>query len=597
MSGGPDEPASPPAGMPSVAERMAQLRAAGRPPDGWAGAAATTGTAAAVAAADTGNAGHGGDAEGVGDEAGPGRWWRRLGGCLVLAALAALVTGPSGNADRPLAGASGSLAGERGVLFLAAGLLAWAGLTGWPRLRGLLGRPAAYLTGVAAEWAEDVRDRSGSRGRRRPSLDDAASRRSRMIAEAQPQPPPRVGPRPPGQRGESAHLVPPTDRTWAVRSNWVIWPAPPVPTEPSVPTEPPAPTSGRLAAGLAMGAAAGETGTPGRRRWYRRPWARGAGYALALGAAAGAPLVVSTTVRQVMVNDIGLYALLSLGLSIVVGRAGMLDLGCVAFCAIGAYTAAYLCAPGAMPWHAPVTVSPLVAMPAAMAAAALVGLALGAPLLRRHADLLAIVTLAFGGVVQLVANNADGITGGAGGVFGVPPPSVRIGGFHYAFGLDPLPYYYLLLGLVVLVMAALAGWDRSRAARACAALRQDEVAAGVLGVRAARMRLLAFTAGAAVAGLAGAVLATKQFFNPQTFSPQASMLVLTVVVAGGAGSRLGAVLGAVVLQGLAFLLRDHVPAADRFLYFGALVMIMTALRPRRLLPARLRLGGPSEGGP
>ncbi|ONH31997.1 hypothetical protein BL253_07785 [Pseudofrankia asymbiotica] len=581
--------------MPSVAERVAQLRAEDRPPDGWAGAATTTGTADALAAAEAGNVGDGEGVEGFGDEAGPGRWGRRLGGCLVLAALAALVTGPSGNADRPLAGASGSLAGERGVLFLAAALLAWAGLTGWPRLRGLLGRPAAYLTGVAAEWTQDARDRSGSSGRRRPSLDEAVSRRDRMVAEAQPRPATsaRVGPKRPDQREDSAHLVPPSDRTWAVRSKWVIWPAPRVPTEPPAPTS----ASGRLAAGLAVGAPAVEAGTSGRRRWYRRPWARCAGYALALGAAAGAPLVVSTTVRQAMVNDIGLYALLALGLSIVVGRAGLLDLGHVAFCAIGAYTAAYLCAPGAMPWHAPVTVSPLVAMPAAMAAAALAGLALGAPLLRRHADLLSMVTLAFGGVVQLVANNADGITGGAGGVFGVPPPSVRIGGLHYGFGLDPLPYYYLLLGLVVLVMAALAGWDRTRAARACAAQRQDEVAAGALGVRAAGMRLLAFTTGAAVAGLVGAVLAAKQFFNPQTFSPQASMLVLAIVVVGGAGSRLGAVLGAVVLQGLAFLLRDHVPAADRFLYFGALVMIMTALRPRRLLPAGLQRVGPRDGGP
>lgn len=299
----------------------------------------------------------------------------------------------------------------------------------------------------------------------------------------------------------------------------------------------------------------------------------------------GAPLLVSTTALQVMVNDIGLYALLALGLSITVGRAGVLDLGSVAFCAIGAYTATYLCAPGAMPWHAPFTVSALAAMPIAMAAAGLVGLVLGAPLLRRHADLLAIVTLGFGGVVQLLANNAEGITGGAGGVFGVQAPSVRIGGVHYAFGLDPLPYYYLLLGLIVLVLVVLAGWDRSRAGRACAAFQQDELAAEALGVRVIRTRLLAFAAGASVAGLAGAVLATKQFFNPQTFSPQASMLVLTVVVAGGVGSRLGAVLGAVVLQGLAFLLRDHVPAADRFLYFGALVMIMTVFRPGRLLPA------------
>jgi len=493
-------------------------------------------------------------------------WWRRLGGCLVLASLAALMAGPSGDADRPLAGARGSLSGERGAVFLGAAVLAWLGLTWWPRLRAPLGRGARLVAAHVRESAAGLRDRRGLRGRRAAGAGGSVDGGPPGGAGE----PLRVPGHPPAP--EPTQVVPPWHRTWAARPAWAVMsrhvPAQPAPGGP-LPAAP-------LPAGPRW-----DRGRGGRAAGY-------AGYAGALALAAAAPLVMSTAAQQSMVNDIGLYALLALGLNVVVGYAGLLDLGYIAFFAIGAYTAAYLCSATAMPWHAPFQLNPFFAMPAAVVVAALAGLALGAPTLRLRGDYLAIVTLGFGEIVQLLANNADGITGGARGVFGVPPLSVEAGGLHYAWGLDPLPYYYLLLALVVLVMAVLGVWERSRTGRAWAAIRQDEVAAEATGVRTTRMKLLAFAIGASVSGFAGVVLATKQFFNPQTFSLQASLLVLTVVIFGGMGSRLGVVLGAVVLQGLAFFLRDRVPAGDRFSYFGAIVVIMMVFRPQGLLPPRPR---------
>ncbi len=560
-------------------------------------------------------------AQAVRDRGGEGRpsRWRTFGGCLVLAAVAALATGPSGDGDRPLAGARGSLAGARGGLFLAAAVLAWLVVTWLPWLRGWLAGPPRGAAERAREHAAGVRDRarlrhrrrrrrlsrlaqalrdvagaarhgarlalppSGQRRRarlggrpaagppRRQSLADALSRPSRQAAEAVAPPPEPADGReaaPPAsaREREVAPEVAPWHRTWAARSKWAV------------------PSQGGPARTANGGAPAAAAEVAGRRWAHRR--SRTVGHAVALAAAVAAPLAVSTAAQQSMVNDIGLYALLALGLNVVVGYAGLLDLGYIAFFAIGAYTAAYLCSAAAMPWHAPVRINPFLAMPVAVAVAALAGIALGAPTLRLRGDYLAIVTLGFGEIVQLLANNADGITGGARGVFGVPPLSVHAGGLHYAWGLAPLPYYYLLLVLVILVMAVLGVWERSRTGRAWAAIRQDEVAAEATGVRTMRMKLLAFAIGASVSGFAGVVLATKQFFNPQTFSLQASLLVLTVVIFGGMGSRLGVVVGAVVLQGLAFFLRDRVPAADRFIYFGAIVMIMMVFRPQGLLPPR-----------
>ncbi len=301
-----------------------------------------------------------------------------------------------------------------------------------------------------------------------------------------------------------------------------------------------------------------------------------------------APLVVSTAAQQSIVNDIGIYALLGLGLNVVVGYAGLLDLGYIAFFAIGAYTTAYFTSQTAMPWHAPFTLNPFFVFPIALILAAFAGVILGAPTLRLRGDYLAIVTLGFGEIIHLLANNADNITNGARGAFGVPHLSIDLLGIDYKWGIDPLPYYYLLVVIIVGVMIAFGGLERSRIGRSWAAIREDEIAAEATGVATLRMKLLAFAIGASVSGFAGVLFASKQFFNPQSFSLQASFFVVAVVIFGGMGSRLGVVVGAVVLQGLAFYLRDKVPPADRYIYFGAVIVIMMIFRPQGLVPSRRR---------
>jgi branched-chain amino acid transport system permease protein len=340
----------------------------------------------------------------------------------------------------------------------------------------------------------------------------------------------------------------------------------------------------------------------GRAGAAARPGSRPVGYLLLLAAAVFVPLGLSTAAQGALFLDVGIYALLALGLNVVVGYAGLLDLGYIAFYAIGAYTTAYFTSSVVngkvvhpLPVHSPFLLNPFYVFAVAVAIASLAGVVLGGPTLRLRGDYLAIVTLGFGEIVQILARNSDSITNGSRGAFGVPPLSLHIGGFSYTWGLDPLPYYYLLLGIVVLVMIAFSRLERSRIGRALAAIREDEVAAEASGVPTLRYKLLAFAIGASTSGFAGVLYASRQFFNPETFSLQASILVLTIVIFGGMGNVFGAVVGAVVLQGLAYFLRDplpligfKVPDADRFVYFGAVIMIMMVFRPQGLVPSRRR---------
>jgi len=303
-----------------------------------------------------------------------------------------------------------------------------------------------------------------------------------------------------------------------------------------------------------------------------------------------APLYFSTAAQQSMVNDIGIYALLALGLNVVIGYAGMLDLGYIAFFAIGAYATAYFSwtkAAPPLPVHAPFHLNPFFVFPIAFVLAGLAGIILGAPTLRLRGDYLAIVTLGFGEIIQLIANNSSW-TNGPRGAFGVPHLSIHLGGLNYSWKLDPKPYYYLLLGIIVIVMIAFGRLERSRIGRAWAAIREDEIAAEATGVPTLKMKLLAFAIGASVSGFAGVLFASKQFFNPGVFSLQASFLVVTIVIFGGMGNRLGVVVGSVILQGLAFYLRDKVPATDRYTWFGAVVIVMMIFRPQGVIPSRRR---------
>ena len=295
------------------------------------------------------------------------------------------------------------------------------------------------------------------------------------------------------------------------------------------------------------------------------------------------PTTLSPFWQTVLVDQMGIYVLLAVGLNVVVGFAGLLDLGYIAFFAIGAYTTAYFT--DKLPVHPPFTLNPFFVFPIAVLAALLAGVILGGPTLRLRGDYLAIVTLGFGEIVRIVAVNSDSLTNGPQGAFGIP----HFSAFGYHWTLDSLPYYYLLLVVVAVVVFFFRRLDDSRVGRAWAAIREDEVAAAASGIPTLKFKLLAFAIGASTSGFAGVIYASKVgFINPDNFPLLLSILVLTMVIFGGMGSIYGVILGAAVLGWLPNYLRDYVPAQDRFIYFGALLIVMMIFRPQGLLPSRRR---------
>ncbi|WP_312981344.1 high-affinity branched-chain amino acid ABC transporter permease LivM [Atlantibacter sp.] len=285
-----------------------------------------------------------------------------------------------------------------------------------------------------------------------------------------------------------------------------------------------------------------------------------------------------------------IYVLLGLGLNIVVGLAGLLDLGYVAFYAIGAYGLAlgyqYL---GLGFW---------VMLPLGALLAALAGALLGFPVLRMHGDYLAIVTLGFGEIIRLVLNNWLSFTGGPNGI-SVPAPTLfglefsrraKDGGvpFHEFFGISYNPnlkfiFIYAVLVLVVLLVLFIKHrLTRMPIGRAWEALREDEIACRSLGLNHVLVKLSAFMLGASTAGIAGVFFATYQgFVNPTSFTFFESALILAIVVLGGMGSTLGVVLAAFVLTVAPELLRSF--AEYRVLLFGVLMVVMMIWRPRGLV--------------
>ena len=209
--------------------------------------------------------------------------------------------------------------------------------------------------------------------------------------------------------------------------------------------------------------------------------------------------------QAAMVEQIEVYVLLAIGLNVVVGFAGLLDLGYVAFYAIGAYTTAWVT--GALPTppifdHA---LNPFFAIPVAIALVMVAGIVLGAPTLRLRGDYLAIVTLGFGEIITIFANNLYGITGGSLGTKQIPHPSIHLGPIKYVWGITPVPYYYLTLSFVVLFIIVFSLLERSRIGRAWTAIREDEVAAESVGINPLKYKVMAFAIGAASAGFAGVV--------------------------------------------------------------------------------------------
>lgn len=288
---------------------------------------------------------------------------------------------------------------------------------------------------------------------------------------------------------------------------------------------------------------------------------------------------------SILFYPIGGYILMALGLNIVVGQAGLLDLGYVAFFAIGAYSVAYL---GKFQhWDF------WTAVLAGVVLAAVAGMVLGAPTLRLRGDYLAIVTLGFGEIIRIVALNTPEI-GGAQGIDQIPQPPDMFG---LTFGIDALPYYYLMLAFIVLVIVISVRLERSRVGRAWTAIREDEDAAELMGVPTFRFKLLAFFIGAMVGGLGGAGTIGGQgpsaYIQPQNFLFILSATILVCVVFGGSANIPGVILGAFIIGWLPERLRGF--QEYRTMIFGAVLVTMMIFRPEGLLPSRQRKTELAEG--
>jgi branched-chain amino acid transport system permease protein len=333
-----------------------------------------------------------------------------------------------------------------------------------------------------------------------------------------------------------------------------------------------------------------------------------------------APIIVGTAGGNYWVRVLDfamLYVMLALGLNIVVGFAGLLDLGYIAFYAIGAYLAALLSSPHLttqFAWiaalfpgglHTPIWVI----APIAMAVAASFGIILGAPTLRLRGDYLAIVTLGFGEIVRIFMNNLDrpvNITNGPQGIIGVAP--AKFGSFdlsqtHSLFGLQfpaVYQYYYLFVLCALLVIFVCTRLQHSRIGRAWGAIREDEIAAKAMGINTRNIKLLAFAMGASFGGLSGAMFGAFQgFVSPESFTFWESVVVLACVVLGGMGHIPGVILGAVLLSIFPEFLRSTMgPLQDmlfghsiidtevvRQLVYGLAMIVIMLYRSEGLWPA------------
>jgi branched-chain amino acid transport system permease protein len=301
-----------------------------------------------------------------------------------------------------------------------------------------------------------------------------------------------------------------------------------------------------------------------------------------------------------------LFVLLGLGLNVVVGYAGLLDLGYIAFFAVGAYAYALLSSPQ-LGIHAPA----LLVLPAGALIAALFGVLLGAPTLRLRGDYLAIVTLGFGEIIRVFLNNLNrpyNLTNGPQGITLIDPlhlggvslsKTYQLGGLSIA---SVHSYYFVFLACVLLAMLISRRLEDSRIGRAWIAIREDELAAAAMGINTRNVKLLAFAMGATFGGVAGGLFSAFQgFISPESFTLLDSIMVLCMVVLGGMGNVAGVVLGALLLTGLPEALRYagplqqallggvYVEPADlRMLLFGLALVLMMLFRPAGILPSAVR---------
>lgn len=292
---------------------------------------------------------------------------------------------------------------------------------------------------------------------------------------------------------------------------------------------------------------------------------------------------------------VGVYAMMAMGLNIVVGYAGLLDLGYVAFFAIGAYTMAILSNAG--PTHVPWDLNFWQILPIGIVIALVAGFLLGAPTLRLRGDYLAIVTLGFGEIVRILAENLESLTRGAKGIGGIEHPVL----FTYDFSVFPRPYYLLLIALAAIFVLIIRSLNNSRVGRAWAAIREDEIAAEAMGVPTLKYKLWAFAIGASSACVGGMVYgANIGFVSPESFQLIISIFILAAVVLGGLGSTAGAIVGAFAIIVVPELLRSLPERLldARFGIFGLALVLMMIFRPEGLVPSRRRAaelkGGAAE---
>ncbi|NUR31887.1 MAG: branched-chain amino acid ABC transporter permease [Catenulispora sp.] len=311
--------------------------------------------------------------------------------------------------------------------------------------------------------------------------------------------------------------------------------------------------------------------------------------------------------QSVLAGQVGVYVLAALGLNVVVGWAGLLDLGYIAFFAIGAYTTAILS--GKLPvgddgnpeLHPPFHLNLFFAFPVAVILTMVAGLVLGAPTLRLRGDYLAIVTLGFHEIVlKVAANDPHGLTNGSLGATGIQTFRFNLFGIHYDWRTnDAKPYWYLAIGIIILVVFAFRRLEHSKVGRAWTAIREDEVAAAASGVPTVKYKLMAFAIGASTSGFAG-VLSTAKItaITPDNFPLTLSIFVLAYVIFGGMGSLVGVIVGASLMTFLpAFLQgppswfnsgRPVVDPKDIPMWIGAVLLAMMIFRPQGLIPSKRR---------
>ena len=340
-----------------------------------------------------------------------------------------------------------------------------------------------------------------------------------------------------------------------------------------------------------------------------QPFAEGAGLLLVAAALLLLPFAVGRVGGPAWVRVLDfalLYVMLALGLNIVVGFAGLLDLGYIAFYAVGAYSYALLASPH-FGLHLPIWVL----LPVGAVIAALFGVLLGAPVLRLRGDYLAIVTLGFGEIIRIFLNNLNApvnITNGPQGISRIDPLTIgdfaltksqtfciTFSGVHW--------HYYFFLFLALLTIFICMRLEDSRIGRAWVAIREDEVAAKAMGINTRNIKLLAFAMGATFGGVAGGLFAGFQgFVSPESFILMESIVVLCAVVLGGMGNIPGVIIGAIILATLPDLLRYTIMPAQQYLFghqvidpevlrtllFGLALVLVMLFRPAGLWPSQVR---------